>query len=82
MSTSVMGLVTQHTLSSLLVEVVDGSRNNSSAIVIDITNSLTDAGREQGVELSGYGNRAEINSTTYLVANYFGQGELAGKLLV
>ena len=77
-----MGLVTQHTLSSLLVEVVDGSANNSCASVINITNSPTDAGHEHSVELSGYGNRAEINSTTYLVANYFGQGELAGKLLV
>lgn len=76
------GLVTQHTLSSLLIEVVGGSANNSSANVIDITNSQTDAGHEHGVVSSEYGNGAGINSTTYLVANYFGQGELAGKLLV
>ncbi|KAL8839472.1 MAG: hypothetical protein Q9176_004468 [Flavoplaca citrina] len=81
-STSVTGLVTQHTLSSLFVEVVGGSRYNSSADVIDISHSLTDVEHEHGVEANEDGNGAGINSTTYLVANYFGQGELAGKLLV
>lgn len=76
------GLVTQHTLSSLLIEVVGGRSNNSSANVTDIINSPTDAGCEHGVEPSEYGEGVEINSTTYLVANYFGQGELAGELLV
>ncbi|KAL8876979.1 MAG: hypothetical protein Q9192_008765, partial [Flavoplaca navasiana] len=81
-STSVTGLVTQHTLSSLLIEIVGGPANNSGANVIDIIHSPTDASHEHGVEPSEYGNGAGINSTTYLVANYFGQRELAGKLLV
>ncbi|KAL8662975.1 MAG: hypothetical protein Q9168_008176 [Polycauliona sp. 1 TL-2023] len=62
-TTAVTGKLTQHTLSSLLVETLSPAPNAS-------TTTLEEA------------NAANINSTTYLVANFFGQGNLTGKLLV
>ncbi|KAL8990574.1 MAG: hypothetical protein Q9169_008089, partial [Polycauliona sp. 2 TL-2023] len=58
--TAVTGKLTQHTLSSVLVETLP--KDNSTVTAND--------------------EHININSTTYLVANFFGQGNLTGSLLV
>ncbi|KAL8992293.1 MAG: hypothetical protein Q9169_007214 [Polycauliona sp. 2 TL-2023] len=65
-TTAVTGRVTQHVVSSILVESLpaSSSQNRTVTSITDPKNGATG-----------------INSTTYLVASTFGQGDLAGKVV-